>query len=195
MLCAGDNVPESAGPQVMDMDFEEFFRAQILRVVGSGRAAGSDFAGLSDAEVDEVEAAQRRSLSLSYRAYLRTMGRSAGPVFSGTDVSYPHVLWFRDAAEQVADSIPVDIAGCGTVFSVHQGYDFLVHGSDPKDPAVYRLTDSSSQLEEVSVTFTSFVAMQVEDLLKSQSVQMDRRRQAWTMDEIRREMHRSAEPG
>jgi hypothetical protein len=166
------------------LTFQQFFASQLDRLAAAGYANREDFSGISTDEIDSVEAAQGVSLPSAYVSFLQVMGRAAGPLFLGSDVTFPDVLWFRTEAARIAADVEADITALGVVFLIHQGYDMLLLGSGTDDPPVYRLTDSMPQPEQASDSFTEFFESEVDRLLASRRFD-NRRSSALTMDEVR----------
>jgi hypothetical protein len=162
---------------------QQFFKAQIERLVTAGYASRAEFSGISADEIESVEAAQGVSLPATYAAFLEVMGLATGPLFVGSDVTFPDVLWFRAEAARIAGEAEADITALGVVFLIHQGYDMLLLGDGKDDPPVYRLTDSMSQPEQASNSFTEFLAAEVDRLLASRRFD-NRSSAALTMDQV-----------
>ena len=83
-------------------------------------------------------------LPWSYECFLRSMGRDAGGIFAGSDLSYAEVLGLRrDAQELLLENeskfiLPED----AVVFWMHQGYQFaFLQGSNGPNPTVRLWTE------------------------------------------------------
>jgi hypothetical protein len=120
--------------------------------------------GCSQGQIDAVQRDQGLPLSRSYEAFLRFLGRDAGGLFVGTDVTYPEVLGLREAAIDILDRyrewkpdcdvfrLPAD----AVVIEMHQGYVFLfVRSSLGDDPPVELWMEGSDHPERPKVLFAS----------------------------------------
>jgi hypothetical protein len=80
--------------------------------------------GCAPEEIVQVETDYGQALPPQYRRFLETMGRDAGGLLGGSDLTYPEVLGMRVAAIDLLNAnessfvLPAD----ALVFMMHQGY-------------------------------------------------------------------------
>ncbi len=144
------------------------FSDVIRALVDSGAATPSDIVGCSDSDVDRLETSLGVSLPRVYREFLKTMGRSAGRLFVGTDVFYAKVgelkTWAEEMLQESSSSacLPED----SVVFLMHQGYVFcFFRTSEGDDPPVYRVLEGGAIPERPWESFTEFLMQSVQDCI------------------------------
>ncbi|PPK65611.1 SMI1/KNR4 family protein [Actinokineospora auranticolor] len=136
-------------------DFFDLFEAKIRQWRPDGA-----FAGLTDAEIEAVRAAQGVSaLPAYYIGFLRRMGREAGAFLVGTDIFHPRILEVPEGArELLAENDESHLLPDGAVvFALHQGYMAYWFDPNPTDnPRVHLYVEGRDAVREWP-SFTEFL--------------------------------------
>lgn len=146
------------------------FQARYLSYAYHGR-----FEGLTASEIDQVARAQGVSpLPRIYVEVLQTMGRSAGGIFVGCDVSFDQLLILKAALLEMMRQnrtagieVPT-LPAHAIVFFAIQGTDFFFFEASPStdDPAVYYYQDGATQYRRVASSLSSWFWEQAFDPTK-----------------------------
>jgi hypothetical protein len=143
------------------------------RLLESGLARANSFVGCTQEEIQSLEARFSVHLPRSYRDFLAVMGRAAGQFLAGTDYSFPKMVEFREAAEDLlrASHSNFQLSQTAFVFLFHQGYTFLFFDCDrdPDDPSVIMFTELENEPREVHNSFSNWLVTAVEDDVTSNS--------------------------
>jgi hypothetical protein len=96
--------------------------------------------GCTDQEIEELMADQEVArLPLSYKWFLRTMGRDAGPILRGSQAFFPQLLGMKSAGiELLSENNAKETLGPDSfVIGLHQGYQlFWLSSVADSEPAV-----------------------------------------------------------
>lgn len=129
------------------------------------------FTGASERQIAELERYAQAELPREYVRFLRTMGQSAGPLFTGSTCTFsdPCTLRLRDEAEKILKrtSSRLTLPDQSFIFLTHHGYQFSFFPLDAgNDPPVFVYTDRTrSQFERISAQFSDFFAATVRNYL------------------------------
>jgi hypothetical protein len=144
-------------------------RDAVSRLVHGGLAKQDEILGCSSAEIDEIEdSSPGVRLPSVYRAFLESMGRSAGQFMRGTDLFYPEILGLRKIAEALLRECAVAwrLERQHFVFCSHQGYQFLFFDcTRGEDPPVWLFLEGETAPREVFPRFSEWLRRCVQDEL------------------------------
>lgn len=124
----------------MTENLEKFGQKLAEKMIAAGMASPRSFRGCTPEEIQQIIRSQQvNRLPIVYHQYLLYMGRYAGGYFfRGTDVYYPDILGFKEAAIELLLGMETTLTLKQTdfVFQFHQGYHFLYFNSEEDDPDV-----------------------------------------------------------
>jgi hypothetical protein len=123
--------------------------------------------GCSESEISELEKHFNLHLPLTYKVFLRAVGRGAGKFMQGTDAFYEHLFFIRSALEEVLENnglskyLPID----AFVFASHQGYIFYFFETARhlEDPPVFGYMDGGSEIKEINQRLSAFLNDYLDD--------------------------------
>ena len=94
----------------------------VERLVSTGLATPSTIHGCTEAQVEALEAACGLSLPMTYREFLRLVGKRAGAFLVGSDLTYETLIENQAAARDLAEESGLEWPEDGFAFVLHQGY-------------------------------------------------------------------------
>jgi hypothetical protein len=125
--------------------------------------------GLGAAELSWVEHDQPAPLTGAYRLFLELAGGGAGHFLQGSDVFYPAVIGFGQAARELLEENEVSftLLDSDRVFLMHQGYQFLFMRGGGPDPAVWSYCETAAPRAGVPGqthdSFTEWLELEVQE--------------------------------
>lgn len=133
----------------MDNDSLQLIDQCIDMLAASWLADSESIVVYTESDVDGIESFYDVSLPLSYRYFLKKMGRRAGRFLAGTDVCYPVQFELRkwSALLLVESHASWELRHRYFVFAMHQGYQFLFFdGQARTDPPVWGILRAKQRL-------------------------------------------------
>lgn len=123
------------------------------------------FKGDGEEAISKVEAELGIAFPEVYRQFLLVMGKSSGPLFTGSDLGSSETLkllkeevleWFLDDDEsELFNPIPQN----AVIILTHQGYTcvFFIPGESNFDPPIYQYIETEDEYRKVADTFSLFL--------------------------------------
>lgn len=116
------------------------------KIISAGLDIKRPLLGLSDEEIEEVEACQAVKLPVLYKLFLKECGRSAGRLLHDVDFLFPVI---RDLKRKLEDVIEEDGADFrlpdnAFVFAAYQGAQYHYFVCDQDDPPTFRVYDDGT---------------------------------------------------
>ena len=153
------------------VDTSRFFAELGARLISSRICHPDALLPCPEAEVSDIERRAGVQLPGMYRGFLRTMGRGAGRLFSGTDMFYDPRIDFRALALEVLRreprpiELPEPAAQC-LVFAAHQGYQcwYLDLVERTSDPPVWHFIMDTEAPRPLGETFSKFLLAEVDGM-------------------------------
>jgi hypothetical protein len=122
--------------------------------------AGVPLSGCTEEELQGLEAVLGHHVPQVYRRFMLAAGKNPGPALAGTDCTFPTVLALRKWAEEILEeagssyALPED----AFVFSMHQGYEFLMMRlGDKDDPPVCQYVEGDEEPVEQWGSFSDYL--------------------------------------
>lgn len=125
----------------------------------------SSLIGCTDVEISTIERHFNCILPVAYRQFLAIAGKSAGKIFSGTDIFFPRVLELQNEASELMSElnlsflVPVD----AKVFCMHQGYEILYFQPISDDPPIFQFFEGERSITQPWKRFSEFLKKSIED--------------------------------
>ncbi len=156
-------IRDRISPYVRD-PYEDNSAALELRRKGK-IAKWEPFKGDSEETISKVESELGITFPEVYRHFLLVMGKSSGPLFTGSDLGNSETLkllkeevleWFlEDDESESSNPIPQN----AVIILTHQGYTcvFFIPGESDFDPPIYQYTETEDEYRKVADTFSIFL--------------------------------------
>lgn len=136
--------------------------AQML--IDSRMATPETIIGCSQHEIATIEAQFGISLPVSYKEFLRTMGKEMGDFANDVVMTYPGIVQFcRDRGERYANEIGFELSEKHFVFLIREDV-FMFFDTLLADPPVYRIdTAVDNEPTVVGSSFLEYLTSYVTD--------------------------------
>ncbi len=116
--------------------------------------------GCSTNDIDVIESTFQVLLPERYRHFLELMGRNPDDFMSGTDITYPELLGFRNQAIKLlhVNRANFDLPKNALVILFHGGYNFaFLYCNVSDDPPVYLYEEGDAEPHEVADSFSTWL--------------------------------------
>ena len=132
----------------------------LNELLAVGAVPSGRFIGCTVAEIDHLMKDQGVSaLPSSYRRFLERAGRDAGPIFVGSEISYPGLLGIKRASENLLTENFADWAlkQSDFVIQMHQGYQIFWIDTAVAEPEVWMYTEGDTGPTAFLVEFIDYL--------------------------------------
>lgn len=137
----------------------------IAKLIDAGIATPGSIAPCTEKEISSLEAFFSVTLPITYKDFLRAMGKGAGSFMSGIDFFYPQILDSRDWANETLKewNNPFMLSPTDFVFLNHGGQFMFFDTTTGSDPPIRYYKESAYESKLVNDSFSSWLETRVND--------------------------------